>query len=123
MEGKVDAARILVVEHDMNVADYIVDALQFQGWEVVGPAHTTSAALGQLEQFSGRTLHAAVLDLRLEMDFPIASLLRKRKIPFVFISGGIEGHDSLAFDDAVVLRKPFQFTELISAIQTLLASR
>lgn len=118
-----DTVRILVVEHDADVADYVVDVLRFRGWEVVGPAHTLAAAL---EKVSRADFDAAVLDLRLEpgeISFPLATLLRRRNIPFVFITGGIEGHNPMGFADVPVLRKPFQLEALISAVQGVLGPR
>lgn len=78
--------RVLVVEDSMLMAEVLSDALQDAGYQVVGP-------VPDLE--SGRTLalerdlDGALLDINLfgQFCFPIAEVLERRGIPFLFLTG------------------------------------
>jgi CheY-like chemotaxis protein len=79
--------RVLLVEDDFLLMDFMARALESSGAEVVGPASTVAEAL----EVIGRTAHldAAVLDINLrgEMSFGIADRLMAHGVPFVFATG------------------------------------
>ena len=77
--------RVLVVEDEFLVALATIDLLESIGCEIVGPAARLSAAV-QLAQFE--PLDAAVLDIDIagEMVWPVAEILRRRGVPFLFLS-------------------------------------
>jgi len=111
-------ARILVVEHDPTVADYVVDVIRHGGWETAGPAHTLMHALDLLAHES---IDGAVIDLRPEADaisLPVASLLHKRNIPFLFMTGGICA--PACFQKVAIVGKPFTHEVLIRELSKLL---
>ena len=68
--------RVLVVEDDF---------LESVGCEVVGPAARLAAAF---ELAQSESLDAAVLDINIagDMVWPVAEVLRRRGVPFIFLS-------------------------------------
>ena len=79
--------RVLVVEDEWLVADYIVDVLEDAGHEIVATAATGEQALGQLERAG---IDVAILDIKLKgrlSGIDVAQAARARGIPHVFISG------------------------------------
>lgn len=104
--------RVLVVEDEMLVAMMIEDMLISLGHHVLGPAMHLSDAL---ELAESEALDFAVLDVNLGRDqrsYPIATRLRERGIPFVFITGyGAAGLVD-EFRGVTTLRKPIEPQEL-----------
>ena len=79
--------RVLVVEDEWLVADYIVDVLEEAGHEVVATAATGEKALGHLER---NAIDVALLDIMLKgslSGIDVARAARARGIPHVFITG------------------------------------
>ena len=78
--------RILLVEDMLLAALELDKALRGAGIETVGPATRLQQALALAEQ---EGLDGAVLDINLdgEMVFPVAEVLRRRGVPFVFLTG------------------------------------
>lgn len=78
--------RVLIVEDNFLVAEHIKSVLEVSGSTVVGPVGRLRDGL---RLASEETLDGAVLDINLHGDrsFPIADALRKRGIPFVFLTG------------------------------------
>jgi len=77
--------RVLVVEDDFLVSLTTVDFLESIGCEVVGPAARLAAAF---ELARSESLDAAVLDINIagDMVWPVAEILRRRGVPFIFLS-------------------------------------
>jgi CheY-like chemotaxis protein len=75
----------LVVEDEFLVSLTTIDFLESLGCEVVGPAARLAAAI---ELAQSESLDAAVLDINIagDMVWPVAEVLRRRAIPFVFLS-------------------------------------
>ena len=78
--------RVLVVEDRTLVAMELEDILTALGCAVVGPVGNLEAAVKLAHEAE---LDAAVLDVDLDGDkvFPVAEVLRKRDIPFIFSTG------------------------------------
>lgn len=104
--------RVLILEDEALVAMLIEDQLIELGYEVVGPAATTSQAIAlcEVEEIDG-----AILDVNLgggRRSDAVAQWLHERDIPFVWLTGygtaGIDGR----FSDVAVLQKPFTIREL-----------
>lgn len=98
--------QVLVVEDNLLIADAIGDVLEGAGITVVGPVATLRQGL-QIARSA--PIDGAVLDIKL-IDghcFGIATILRLRKIPFVFLTG--YGADELVpeiFRSNQALQKP-----------------
>jgi two-component system, response regulator PdtaR len=111
--------RVLVVEDEWLVADYIVDVLEDAGHEVVATASTGEQALGHLERTG---IDIALLDITLKgslSGIDVARAARVSGIPHVFITGSgdpatraaAEATGPLGF-----LQKPFSPERLLSVL-------
>jgi CheY-like chemotaxis protein len=80
--------RVLVVEDEYYLAHEVAEKLEKMGADVVGPVGTLREAL-EIVGDSDIQVDAALLDIALhgEMVFPVAAILKMRRIPFAFISG------------------------------------
>jgi CheY-like chemotaxis protein len=78
--------RILVVEDEGLVADYLQEVLQAAGYSICGPAARVSEALQLIERDRP---DAALLDvyLRGETSVPVARVLAEKSVPFAFMTG------------------------------------
>ena len=113
------AQRILIVEDEALVAILVQDMLEELGFTVVGPAGTVDSALALLD---GAPVDGAVLDCNLghEKVWPVAELLRRRQVPFVFSTGyGVNGIDA-RFHEVQVLAKPYDTDSLRLALERML---
>ena len=101
------ARRVMIVEDEALVALVLADHLTEFGLSVVGPCANVAEATAAVE---ANDLDAAILDVNLgkELVYPVAELLSKRGIPFVFVTGyGPESIDN-RFAHAAVLEKPVE---------------
>jgi DNA-binding response OmpR family regulator len=78
--------RLLVVEDNFLMAQVICDFARDCGFEPVGPACDLDAGL---DLACGERIDGAVLDINLHglTCFPICSVLARRAVPFLFLSG------------------------------------
>ncbi|WP_395020131.1 response regulator [Dongia sp.] len=109
--------RVLVVEDNLLIAETLCDALETWGCVVVGPVPDLPRSLALLDQDPP---DAALLDINLggTLSFPLAEILEKRGVPFVFMTG---------YDDGVVfppefrevrrLSKPFDSKDLTEVLE------
>lgn len=109
--------RVLVVEDNPVIAFDIDDALRDVGAEVVGPALDLTSGL-RLARAEGQELDGAVLDidLRGEMVWPLAQLLRNEDIPVVFVSADCRDPLPEAFRDTHCLSKPAPSATIIATV-------
>jgi CheY-like chemotaxis protein len=115
MGRRADLKRALVVEDEIMVAMYVEDLLDELGIEVAEIATGLEQALPLAQE---GTFDFAILDINLagEASFPVAAVLRKRGIPFLFASGyGSKGLIE-EFRNAVRIQKPFLGQDLAQAI-------
>lgn len=87
------AKRLLVVEDEYLVADDMKRALESLGACVVGPVPDVESAVAFLQD-DAAPLDGAILDVNLcgERVYPVADLLERRRVPFVFWTGyGTDG--------------------------------
>lgn len=104
--GPLSGRSVLVVEDEYFLADDIVRELTGLGARILGP-------FGELKEASDvvngeAAIDAAVVDinLRSEMVFPLARVLRARNIPFVFTSGYDSSSIAPEFRDVRLWGKP-----------------
>jgi two-component sensor histidine kinase len=114
-------ARVLIVEDAVLLALELETGLSDAGATVVGPAYELEEALALLDQ----PIDAAVLDANLNgrSVTPVAELLQKRGVPFVFATGYGETGGAPGGFTAPVIRKPYDVTQVAAAVAELLAGR
>lgn len=107
--------RILVVEDEFLVASLIQDFLETAGCRVAGPIARLAEAVkaAQVE-----TCDAAVLDVNLggHRVYPVAEVLSRRRIPFVFVTGYDADALPSEYHQRPMVHKPFRVKELLNAV-------
>ena len=107
--------RIFLVEDEMTIALMIEDMLDDLGFEVAGTSMRLEPGLRLAETIDA---DVAILDINLDgkQSFPIADILRQRKIPFFFATGyGSRGLND-NYKGAYTLKKPFLSADLEKAV-------
>lgn len=113
--GPLQGLRVLVVEDETLVAMLIEEYLMEFGCEVAFSARRVSKGLQSLNSIE---VDAAVLDVNVagESVSPIAEILDRRNVPFIFASGyGAKGVEQ-RWTGRPVLQKPFSARELRLAL-------
>jgi CheY-like chemotaxis protein len=108
--------RVLVVEDDFAIANVIVEAFRARGAYIVGPAGNLKDALAIVagkEHIDGTVLD---INLRGEMVYPVADVLRSKGVPIVFTTGYDAGDVMPRFADSPCLQKPFRLELLVHAL-------
>jgi CheY-like chemotaxis protein len=119
-ESPTAAPRLLVVEDEYLIRMLLEDMLADLGYDV-------AAAVGSIAEASAVAANgdfsAAILDVNVDGReiYPVADILAKRGVPFVFVTG--YGERSLAdpYNNRPALQKPFQVEQLKKALAGLLA--
>lgn len=103
--------RILVLEDEVFVALDLEDELRARGHEVIGPASTLAEAEMLAEAVEP---DLALLDINVRGQVPraLAEDLRRREIPFAYVSGYDEDFIKAHLPDAPMLPKPMQSSAL-----------
>lgn len=99
--------QVLVVEDEALVAMNLEDMLADFGCVVSGVACTLSEALAEAKDVE---IDAAILDVNLggQMVYPVADLLTRRGIPFVFSTAYGSSELLDRYPQARLLQKPYQ---------------
>jgi DNA-binding response OmpR family regulator len=108
---------LLLVEDEMLLAMMLEDRLIDSGYIVLKAARLTAG----LALAESAALDLAILDINLagEDSFPIAEVLRRRGVPFIFSSGyGYEGLPDI-WRNEKVLQKPYDTQQLTAALTNL----
>ena len=113
--GRNKARRFLVVEDEVLLALNLEDMLVALGHTVVAVAARIPQALALAESSD---IDLAVLDLNLSgtFTFPVADVLRRRGVPFMFATGYGAGGLTEEYRSEIVLAKPYGILELEFAI-------
>jgi DNA-binding response OmpR family regulator len=116
-------ARVLLVEDDTMICLLFEDMLLELGCKVVGPACDIRRATDMAQRHKG--IDAAILDVHLagELVFPVADILAKRGVPFLFATGlGAEGLPA-EWRDRQTIRKPMTREQFAAALGNTLRDR
>jgi DNA-binding response OmpR family regulator len=107
--------RLLIVEDEYFLAEDLTDYFQQLGVEVIGPVGSVSEALKLLNLAE---VHGAILDINLrgERVYPVADVLRQRRVPFVFASGYGGETEPAAYADVPRCIKPVDFSVLAKTV-------
>ncbi len=112
--------RILIVEDEMTIALLMEDMVLDLGHQAAALAMRLPQALVLAETAD---LDLAILDVNLDgrMSFPVAEVLMRRGVPFMFATGYGSGGIEPAYRDKVVIQKPFSLEDLGRAIDKVAA--
>ena len=115
-------ARVLVVEDEPEVCDLIQEQLGDEGYEVV--CATNDEAAYRTLQREPRSFAALIVDINLgegTTGFDVARHARRLNpaMPVIYVTGGDPSMMDLhAVDGAMLVLKPFEREELITALET-----
>lgn len=113
--------RILIVEDDFFVALDEKSVLEAQGWVVVGPAATLTAAVRAARE---ELVDCAFLDVNLhgEQVTEAAAVLSERGIPFTLVSAyAREALPCELLTNALHIQKPYRSRDLVAAVAEMMA--
>jgi PAS domain S-box-containing protein len=99
--------RVMIVEDEALVAMVVSESLAALGCSVVGPFSRCADAIAAMDLGD---VDAAILDVNLggEMIYPLADVLARRGVPFIFVTGyGAESIDT-RFTHIPVIQKPVE---------------
>ena len=117
-----EGLHVLVVEDEALLAFEMAEDLQAFGAMPLGPIATVKKAM----QFVQETDHidAALLNVMLHRQeaFPVADELRRRGIPFVFVTGNDEAVKA-RFPGTPVHPKPADMTKIVLTLASVIAQR
>ena len=114
--SKSNKKRVLLVEDEPLVSILIQDMLDELGYEVVRAGSDVEAAAAAARS---ENIQLAVLDLAIEdgSTFPVAEVLRERRVPFIFATGLDISKARDKFGSTIVLQKPFGAEPLDNALR------
>jgi len=119
---RVGASRLLLVEDELMVGMFMQDLLKSLGYQSTDPISRLSDAIAAAtnERFEG-----AVLDMNLNGEFvyPLAELLAKQGVPFVFVTRYAPSSVDQRFALVPILQKPVLQNELAGALGGILERR
>ena len=118
MTASLQGVRVLLVEDEYLVASLIEEFLGIAGCIVTGPIPRLAQAVDVADR---ETCDAAVLDVNLagERIYPVADILSRRNIPFVFVTGYGTSALPSKYADRPRICKPFRMTELLAALSNI----
>jgi CheY-like chemotaxis protein len=114
-------SRILIVEDEYLIRLLLEDMIADLGYEVGAVAATLSEGMTQARDAQ---VDLAILDVNIDgaQVFPLAELLKQRKVPFVFITGyGQQGLPE-SYRASPTLQKPFQMQDLKTTLAKILGA-
>jgi CheY-like chemotaxis protein len=113
--------RVLVVEDEYLIRMLLEDMLADLGYEIAGAVGTIAEAS---DIAANANFDLAVLDVNLDGQeiYPVADILAKRGLPFVFVSGYGESSLPDPYRGRPCLQKPFQAEALKTTLAKLLAT-
>jgi DNA-binding response OmpR family regulator len=115
MTEALEGVKVLVVEDEYLVATLMEDMLESAGCVVAGPIPRLAQAL---DAASSEACDVALLDVNLagERVYPVAEILARRHVPFVFVTGYGANTLPVEYAERPRICKPFRIAELLSAI-------
>jgi DNA-binding response OmpR family regulator len=110
--------KILIVEDELFIAMLLEEALQDEGYEVIGPFSSASQALEKIEE---EMPNAAVLDVNIRggTSFAVADVLEREDRPFLFLTGYGKGEVPDRYNCHRCLTKPVSPRELVAEVAQL----
>jgi CheY-like chemotaxis protein len=121
MDKLLSGRSVLVVEDEMLVLMTIEDMLADLGCESVTAAATVDQAIALID---GQVFDAAMLDMNLGgiKSDAVADALAAHGIPFLLSTGYSSRNMRDGYEDRPILRKPFEYKQLVEVITRLLVA-
>ena len=118
--GPLSGRRVLVIEDEYFLADDIMRALTALGARVLGPYGDLNEATAVVDR--DIAIDAAIMDINLrnEMVFPLARVLRSRKVPLLFTTGYDKSSIAAEFQDVQLWGKPLDLKAMARELTSLL---
>ena len=118
--GPLADCRVLVVEDEYFLADDIVQALTALGARIIGPYGDLQEAINVVDR--DVAIDAAIMDINLHdhMVFPLARVLRNRKVPLVFTTGYDRSALEPEFQDVTLWGKPLDLKAMARELTSLI---
>jgi DNA-binding response OmpR family regulator len=119
MSPSADRKRILIVEDEWMIASQIESIVHDAGFEVVGPVGELTAALALA---NSEKISAALLDVELGPTaevYPVADALRRRRIPYAFVSSRPRHLIAPEHSDRPLVSKPIEPATIEMVLNTL----
>ena len=115
-----EPARVLLVEDEALIALMLEDMLEGMGCAVtaLAPRVSVGVSLAETGEFDLALLDVNVAGENVE---PVANMLARRGIPFIFATGYGEAGVPLVHRERPVVAKPFRVEQLEAAIRKALA--
>jgi len=109
---------VLLVEDEPLIAYEIESLLRDNGYRVIGMVASLDEAIAAAE---GAAADMALLDVNLEgrSIAPVADILRRRGIPYAFVTGYGRNDLPAALGEATLLTKPISSDALLSVVRRL----
>lgn len=107
--------RILVVEDEFFLACELEDVLVEAGASVVGPVGDLATAMERVRE-GGFNLAVVDINLRGELAYPLADLLTRQGIDFVFATAYVPSAIPPRFSGRPLLEKPFGKKKILSTL-------
>ncbi len=119
MNSESTGSRVLVIEDSPVIALAAEDMLRASGYVPLGPAGNMASAL---ELAVSEEMDAAIVDLNIRgtKTFAVLSILDRRNIPFLIISGYADWKMPDEWSDRARLQKPFSETQLQAKLTEIL---
>ncbi len=113
--------RVLVVEDEYLIRMLLEDMLADLGYGVAAAVGTVAEAS---EVAASAEFSVAILDVNLDGQeiFPVADILARRSLPFVFVTGYGERSLPDRYRNRPALQKPFHAEQLSATLADLLAA-
>ncbi len=120
MTELLQGVKVLIVEDEYLVASLIEDMLLFAGCVVCGPIPRLAQAL---EAANNEACDVAVLDINLagQWSYPVAEILSRRNVPFVFVTGYGDNALPAQFAGCPRIHKPFKLSELLAVLSSMIS--
>ena len=118
MTAPLQGLKVLVVEDEYLIASLIEEVLRSAGCIVSGPI----SRLAEAVDAAGRAAcDVAVLDINLngERVYPVAELLSRRNVPFIFLTGYAASALPAKYSERQRLCKPFKIADLLAALSNI----
>jgi CheY-like chemotaxis protein len=118
MMAELEGVKVLVVEDEFLVAALIEEMLKSAGCLVSGPIPRLAEAL---DAANHGDCDVAVLDVNLagERSYPVADILYRRNVPFVFVTGYANAGLPGEYAERPRVCKPFRMADLLAALSSL----